>query len=290
MGKLFKIGLLVIGVVLLLGGAKSCVSCDTSNSSDFLRNGKTLNETVANKSGQVEYTLQGNYTIATQEGAKTELGGDGIENITFKGNANGATIAVTGEANESAIQAKDSATLTFQNITFKNETPAGDNWVQWALDFGGNLVFKNCNFLNVIMIKNDANARFINCNFQSDVSGRYSVWIWDGAAYFENCTFTGYRGLKIHEEFGTDVLRVEVKNCLFNELSEKPGLVIGGITIDPQKTTVYIHDSRFVDCQAWDIVGSLEGLDGAYETDTLTEAFDFVWSENEVVYGDEQDK
>ena len=244
-----------------------------------LSSGLTLNESLSESTGTVRYLLDGAYTLATVAGDKTELGGAGAEEIILKGGANGATINAIGENIKSVIQAVDGATLHFQNITFLDETGGGTDWHDWALEFGGKLVFENCIFPTEILLKDDASATFLSCAFHSAIKGRYSVWIWDGSASFEGCTFTGFRGMKIHEE-GSDVVNVSINKCLFKEISEKPGIAIGSINMNPKETTVSVKDSRFIDCYAWDEIGSLDGVDGFYEIDTPKEDFNFITADN----------
>ena len=104
----------------------------------------------------------------------------------------------------------------------------------------------------------------------------YDVWISGGTSSFTNCTFTGYRGIKIHEAYGSDVDAVTVDGCTFFDLVKKPGLAIGTVNAT---TTISITNSTFRNCQAGD-----QGL-YKYETDTDVTTFNFT-DENNTVEND----
>ena len=102
----------------------------------------------------------------------------------------------------------------------------------------------------------------------------YGVWVADGNATFTDCTFQGPRGLKMHEAYGSNVGTVVVENCLFDNLTKKPGIAIG--TVDAT-TVVSVKNSTFDNCQAGD-----QGL-YMYETDTDVTTFNFTEEGNTVV-------
>ena len=192
---------------------------------------------------------------------------------------------------EGTIQAAKNGCLSFENVTIEDATTdtalsAHDEY----LSFGGKLQFKNCVFTNSIYIESDAEAEFIGCTFTSPKENWYSVWVGDGSARFKSCTFTGYRGMKIHEyaeewhtdNAGEDVKRVEIDDCEFLTLSKKPGLVIGTFTT-PENTTIVVKESRFTNCAAWD-TECIAGIDGYYETDTDLSEISFHSFSNKVTY------
>lgn len=212
--------------------------------------------------------------------------GAGIGSTPF-GNENTKTLTIVGESPETskltatgsgvgAIRVKD-GTLTIQNVEIIDETVsyAEDSWEYGYLELGdGNadtLVFENCVFNKAIQIS--GNATFKNCKFNSNADNEYAVWVCGGSASFEDCYFTGPRGLKMHEAYGSEVVSVTVENCTFENLTKKPGIAMGTLNAE---TTVTIKNSQFIDCQAGD-----QGL-YMYETDTDVNTFTFV-NENNVV-------
>ena len=163
---------------------------------------------------------------------------------------------------------------TFRNITIKDST-VGDNEASWEhgyLEFK-NLTAVNVTFANSIMMEGDF-ATFKNCSFNSNKDGEYAVWVANGDATFEGCTFTGPRGVKVHEAYGTDVESVVIDNCVFGSLSEKPGVVIGDLNA---ATKVTIKNSTFINCQAGDQGKYI------YESDTNVNTIKFT-NENNNVY------
>lgn len=188
---------------------------------------------------------------------KTFLGANDVASITFAG---------YGSANPIV-------NATFKDITIKDITK-GDNESSWEhgyLEFK-NLTAVNVTFANSIMMEGDF-ATFKNCSFNSNKDGEYAVWVANGDATFEGCTFTGPRGVKVHEAYSSEVGTVVIDNNTFAGLTQKPGVAIGTVNAD---TTVAIKDSKFVGCQAGD-----QGL-YIYETDTDVTTFNFVDENNTV--------
>lgn len=187
---------------------------------------------------------------------------------TFLGANDAASITFAGYGSANPI-----VDATFRNITIKDST-VGDNEASWEhgyLEFK-NLTAVNVTFANSIMMEGDF-ATFKNCSFNSNKDGEYAVWVANGDATFEGCTFTGPRGVKVHEAYGSEVGTVVIDNNTFAGLTQKPGVVIGTVNAD---TTVAIKDSKFVGCQAGD-----QGL-YIYETDTDVTTFNFVDENNNV--------
>lgn len=242
-----------------------------------------LRERLANATGRYTLRITGENTLTMSEESETLLGGVGIEQIVIEG-VDGATITATG-APMKTVKAANGAELVFRNLTIEDETEdTGSAWTNY-LWLGGRLVFENCTINDSIYLTSDVSATFVNCKIVSSQSKYYGAWVADGSATFEGCTFTGYRGLKIHEfEGGDDVVNVSINKCLFKALSEKPGIAIGEFFVEPLETTVSVTNSKFVGCQAWDTVGSLFGVDGFYECDTPLENFKFINENNEVEF------
>lgn len=263
----------------------SSESSDSSTDSDADEDGtlpsaSTLNELLANATGEVTLELTEDIELTTA-GSETLLGGAGVEKIVIDG-GNVATITATGVA-MSAVKAANNAELVFRNLTIADETPesTGAAWGNY-LYFGGDVSFENCTFEESVYLSETTTAYFSKCTFTSATS-RYSVWVGNGSAIFDDCTFTGCRGLKIHEftDEEQDVRSVYVNGCLFSKLTEKVGIAIGEVDVD---TEIYIANSTFDHCQAWDTEGSLVGVDGFYEADTLLENFEFFEENNEIVF------
>ena len=187
---------------------------------------------------------------------------------------NGKTLTATGKG-VGALHAANGGTITFKNMTIKDNSVsyAENNWEYGYLEFAGKLVFENVEFVNAVMFEGDE-VEFINCTFNSNKDSEYGVWISDGVAAFKNCTFTGPRGLKTHEAYGSEVKSIVVDNCTFMNLTKKPGVAIGTVNAD---TSVTIKNSEFIGCQAGD-----QGL-YIYETDTDVNSFAFDAKMNNTV-------
>lgn len=267
------------------GGSDATSSVEVSSTSSSNEDAdSTLNEVLENATGTCQLTIQ-NLTLETGYGLYTSLGSSTLEEATIDGLAkDGSTeaeITATG-GGQSAIRGKNGAKLHFKNIVFYDKSVQYNNRMFDYLEFGGVFRFENCDFKCPIFLKEGSNVEFVNCTFLSTESDRYAVWVGDGVVSFENCTFSGYRGLKIHEEGTWDVESVTVKDCVFDNLTKKPGLAIGDIVVDPANTFITVTGCTFTGCQPWDNVGSAEGIDGFYEADILTSTFGWSQSENTV--------
>ena len=203
--------------------------------------------------GSTPFTNTGDVTIEGLEGSKFVALGSGV----------------------GPVAASSGNTLTMKNLTIVDNSVsyAEGSWEYGYLEFAGKLRFENCVFENAIMIEGDAEATFINCTFNSHHDNEYAVWVGDGTASFEGCTFEGARGLKMHEAYGSDVTAVYVNGCQFGPLTKKPGIAIGTIN---STTVVKITNSTFTGCQAGD-----QGL-YMYETDTDVTTFNFTESGNTI--------
>ena len=188
---------------------------------------------------------------------KTFLGANDVASITFAG---------YGSANPIV-------NATFKDITIKDITK-GDNESSWEhgyLEFK-NLTAVNVTFANSIMMEGDF-ATFKNCSFNSNKDGEYAVWVANGDATFEGCTFTGPRGVKVHEAYGSEVGTVVIDNNTFAGLTQKPGVAIGTVNA---ATTIKITNNVFAATQPGD------QNNYKYETDTDVTTFNFVDENNTV--------
>ncbi|MBE7068665.1 MAG: hypothetical protein E7381_05130, partial [Clostridiales bacterium] len=186
---------------------------------------------------------------------------------------NGYSITATGAGVTPLGDTEAPMTLNNVKIVDKSVSYAEGAWEFTYLEMGGTaLTCNNVTFADEIQF--GTNATFTNCSFESNEENVYAVWVESGSASFTNCTFTGYRGLKMHEAYGTEINSVTVKDCTFSNLTKKPGIAIGTLNAD---TTVSVTDSIFFNCQPGD-----QGL-YIYETDTDVTTFNFT-QENNTVY------
>ncbi|MBQ8423778.1 MAG: hypothetical protein IJY36_05920, partial [Coprobacter sp.] len=194
------------------------------------------------------------------------------KSVTINGNGT-ASLVATG-AGVGPIRLANGGTLILTDLIVKDESKsyAEDSWEFTYLELGDNLECTGCVFGDEIQLS--GNATFTDCTFESNEESVYAVWVNDGSAKFENCTFTGYRGLKMHEDYGSEIASVIVDKCKFDKISKKPGIVIGTLN---NATTVSVTNSEFIECQAGD-----QGL-YIYETDTDVTTFGFTESNNTVI-------
>lgn len=190
-------------------------------------------------------------------------------------NGNGYTITATGAGVTPIGDTEAPMTLKNVKIVDKSVSYNENAWELTYLEVGGTkLNCENVTFADEIQF--GTNATFTNCTFESNEESVYAVWVEDGNATFINCAFTGYRGIKVHEDYGSEVKTVVVDNCTFVNITKKPGMAIGTLNAD---TTVAITNSTFASCQAGD-----QGL-YIYETDTDVATFNFVNKNNVLATG-----
>ena len=238
----------------------------------------TLNEWLDGATDTKTYVMTESVELATSETNGTVLSITDKHTAVVDGNGN--TLTATG-AGAGTIRAYKNSTLVLRNLTFVDNTSQGS----YGLAFGGNIRFENCVINSSLFFTDNANVTFEDCKITCPKTQKYAVWIVDGDAVFENCTFSGTRALKIHEfGKGNEVSRVGVYNCKFERLTEKVGVVIGDLTVAPKNTYIEVVDSTFNECLAWDNIGSLEGVDGYWESDTITTAFTFIRKNNTVEF------
>lgn len=302
-GKRVIVAFICVLLILVLGGLgfssfRSCINNsgeetpDNSNEwvdgdeefedgADDAEVGVFLNEYLADATGVQTIIIKGENTIEIADKGYTILGTETVESITIIGEE-GATIRATGKG-AGRIQANGNGTLIIKNVKIIDDTTHTGNTYHDYLNFGGKVVFENCTFTHSIYLKTQS-ASLTNCVFTSAYPKYYSVWCSNGNVRFDTCLFMGYRALKIHEFENDDVLRVEVDGCTFNNIAEKPGVVIGKFPNNPKETTVSVKNSIFLSNYAWDGAGCKEGVHGYYESDNPTSEFVFINENNTVNY------
>ena len=188
-------------------------------------------------------------------------------------NGNGNTFTATG-AGVGEIRLANGGKLTLNNLTIvdKSVSYAENSWEYGYLEMAGVLELNDCDVVNAIMIEGEK-ATFNGGSFNSNHDNEYAVWVSNGKAYFNGCSFTGARGLKTHEAYGSEVVEIVVDGCWFGPLSKKPGVAIGTMNAE---TSITIQNSKFSGCQAGD-----QNL-YIYETDTDVTTFAFTQENNEV--------
>ena len=189
----------------------------------------------------------------------TFLGADADASITFAGYGSANPIVDT----------------VFKNIIVKDTTVGDDEnaWEHGYLEFK-NLTAVNVTFADSIMLS--GSNYLMDCTIKNPVASWYGLWIEGGSTVIKDSTFTGTRAVKIHEANGSDVESVVIDNCIFNTLSEKPGVAIG--TLDAT-TKVTIKNSIFASCQPGDQGKYI------YESDTDVTTFKFVEKNNTLATG-----
>ena len=202
------------------------------------------------------------------------------ETLTINGN--GYKFIATGTG-VGAIRLANGGKLILNDLTVvdQSEYHAQDGETAWEftyLEFAGETEFNNCVIDNTVAL-DGAKAVFNNCTFNdkvtwpSNAGQEYAAWVSNGKVEFNGCKFSGARGIKVHEQYGTEVEEVVVDNCQFNNLSKKPGMAIGTVNT---ATKIEIKNSTFTNCQPGD-----QGL-YMYETDTNVTTFDFSQTNNTV--------
>ena len=219
--------------------------------------------------------ISGNVTWTTGAGIGSTPFGTEATYITLQGIGENPTFTADGKG--VGAVGIDNGTVIFKNLTIVDESVsyAESSWEYGYLEFRGKTVFDNCDIVNAVMMEGKS-ASFINCTLDSHDANQYAVWVSDGTATFENCTFTGARGLKVHEAYGSEVDSVSVNNSKFVELSKKPGVALGTLNAD---TSISITNSQFIGTQAGD-QGNYK-----YETDTDVNSLKFFADENNTVAG-----
>ena len=207
--------------------------------------------------------------------------GGGHGSTPFVTDANTITLlGVTKDATFTAIGAGvgevgiDGGTVTFKDLTIDDQSVSYDEgaWEFTYLEFRGNTVFENCRIVKGLSMDGES-ATFKNCYMEANESSVYAIWVSNGNATFSGCTIEGTRGLKVHEDYGSEIGTVIIDGCNFGPLSKKPGLAIGDVNAD---TTIKLTNNVFAGTQAGD-QGNFK-----YETDTDVTTFNFTDENNTV--------
>lgn len=179
--------------------------------------------------------------------------------------------------------------MTFKNIALYDDTRyeaenGNDAWEFANLELGGNMKFLDCAITDGVMASG-SNATFIDCNFIADGNAKrktpseeYNPWVANGNATFTGCTFTGYRAIKVHEQYGTKVGTVIVDGCTFKDVAKKPGVVLGTLASD---VVVTIKNSSFINC-AEGSSSKVARVPHVIESDTKLDAFHLTLENNTV--------
>lgn len=201
------------------------------------------------------------------------------ETITIEGEGKNSVLVVDG-AGVGSLRAANGAKLIVKNMTIVDNSVSYNEgaWELTYLEFAGNLEFNNVTFNSGIQLQTEGseaalNATFTNCTFITEEESVYSVWVSDGTSTFSNCKFQGTRGLKMHEDYGSEIAEVTIDACEFGPLSKKPGVAIGDLNAD---TKVTIKNSSFIGCQPGDQGNYM------YESDTDVTTFTLTLSNNSV--------
>jgi len=201
------------------------------------------------------------------------------ETITIEGEGKNSVLVVDG-AGVGSLRAANGAKLIVKNMTIVDNSVSYNEgaWELTYLEFAGNLEFNNVTFNSGIQLQTEGseaalNATFTNCTFITEEERVYSVWVSDGTSTFSNCKFQGTRGLKMHEDYGSEIAEVTIDACEFGPLSKKPGVAIGDLNAD---TKVTIKNSSFIGCQPGDQGNYM------YESDTDVTTFTLTLSNNSV--------
>lgn len=250
------------------------VGCATVNGKVYGSLSQVLEEETV---GDVTINVPESTTISWKTGAEhgsTPWGAETVGNITVVGAEDGTSkFVATGSGVGPIAHNNEKCSITFKNITIVDESVsyAENSWEYGYLEFDGKVVFENCVFVNAVMVSGD--TEFKKCEFNSNNANEYDVWVDGGEASFTDCLFEGYRGLKMHEAYGSNITSVTVDDCEFNELSKKPGVAIGTLNAG---TTVVIKNSSFINCMPGDQQLFI------YETDTDVTTLNFTNENNTV--------
>ena len=169
---------------------------------------------------------------------------------------NGYTITATGSG-VTPLGDKE-APMTLKNVKIVDNSVSYNEsaWELSYLEMGGRVLnCVNVDFADPISVDGD-NSVFTDCTFvghydkNSTSTTQYGVWVANGDSIFTNCIFTGTRGMKICDQYASEVGTVIIDGCTFNGISEKPGVCIDDR--DTQDMNIIIKNSTFIDCKAGD--------------------------------------
>ena len=170
------------------------------------------------------------------------------------------------------------------NVSFYNDTPKATAWegcyFRFHVGYNGTLSIDNCLFLeNGLQLQYGVTNSIINCQFNSINSSRYALWVGKNAfgkgytdtlqdVTIDNCTFTGYRGIKILTDTKTtstyvieprDNQSINIQNCVFKDITNKAAVVIDCQLADRSSFTtgeskLKIKNTTFVNCAVGNII------------------------------------
>ena len=230
-------------------------------------------EKIANdKPEYATITLKADATHVTNAGHGSDaLYNAGVaKQVTINGN--GHTLTFTG-AGVGEFGVKDGLlVLNDLNIVDNSVSYNEGAWELTYLEMAS-VKATNVNFKDEITLEGEV-AEFKDCTFLSNEENVYAAWISSGSVAFEKCHFTGWRGLKMHEDYGSEIKKVVVNECVFENITKKPGIAIGDLNAD---TEVVITNNEFIMCQAGDQGNYM------YETDTDVATFKFTEKNNDVI-------
>lgn len=188
-------------------------------------------KTMINLSGNVSLTSKvdndatgvGKHTLTSDKSSELLIQGNGQDNTT---------LTITGSSYATLQSGNQNGTIIFRNLTIKDtvSAPDGNTWEWKYPKFSGKLIFENCTISTGIFLNGESTVSFKNCKFNPSDNEDYSAWVGEGkqTVTFEECEFSGYRGIKIHDYNTPDVM-VTINKCTFSE-SEKPAINIDKIS------------------------------------------------------------
>ena len=176
----------------------------------------------------------GSTPLITAENTKTkEVVLEGGEGSIFK--AEGAGVGEIRSANASTI-------LHFKNLRIQDRSVsyAEHAWEFGYLEISGPIKFTDCIIEDPLTLGNNRGfepnyeynyAIFDNCKLYFDKSEQtdynnlttstYLMWICDGKAEFRNCDLSGFRGIKVHNEYPSgSLVDLSFNGCTFHDINE----------------------------------------------------------------------
>ena len=176
----------------------------------------------------------GSTPLITAENTKTkEVVLEGGEGSIFK--AEGAGVGEIRSANASTI-------LHFKNLRIQDRSVsyAEHSWEFGYLEISGPIKFTDCIIEDPLTLGNNRGfepnyeynyAIFDNCKLYFDKSEQtdynklttstYLMWICDGKAEFRNCDLSGFRGIKVHNQYPSgSLVDLSFNGCTFHDINE----------------------------------------------------------------------
>ena len=212
------------------------------------------NPTEEQASGEVTVYQGTNFTMAVKSNQKKEqtfLLKTDLELDTGITCFRGTSVVIDGGENRANVQMcynagfafenkKETTELVIKNVDFVNKKDAGGTRSDsYIFSSATNLVYENCTFTGGVAVFGD--AKFVNCTFDETDSLRYCIFIdnefgdYDAMTVeLENCTFEGhstaYGLVKVADDSGVGAT-LKVKDCQFNNISNKAAVYVNGKTI-----------------------------------------------------------